>query len=233
MRLERFNRTALIDQRTLNDLDPVKVEQEAIKNTPGLLRASLKDAALYGGPVVQQCLSTLQLAGNRKYITVDVKTHMLMQGMIPAIPGWHTDGVPRQETGEPFGPLAPDLKRQEDFISPCYHLMYVGCDAPTVFVTDLDVSLNVPDGPDPELYAQVTKEMNNCLRVGAIKTAELPEGVWWTWDWWQLHSAQPSREAGWHCLIRVTESDYLPPLTDLRDIIRTQQQAYIQGEYGW
>lgn len=226
MRQERFNRSRI--ERT-----PAGMRwtgEPEIMATPGMLNASLQDAVMYGGDVVRDALSSCPLVGNRKHTIVDVKVHMLMEGMVPAIPGWHTDGVPRHESGSPSGPLLPDLSRQENRNSPVHHLLVAGCDAPTVFVENRDVLLDVPCEATSDLYAHVTKAMNS---RDDLTRMEIPMGEWWTWDWWELHSAQPSREKGWRVLIRVTESDFVKPKDDLRDVIRTHQQAYIQGEFGW
>ncbi|MFP8823477.1 hypothetical protein, partial [Enterobacter cloacae] len=72
-----------------------KPSQDDIKNTQGLWNASFDDAFRFGGDVTRAALQAINLRGDKKHIVVDVKTHMLMPGMIPAIPGWHTDGVPR------------------------------------------------------------------------------------------------------------------------------------------
>jgi hypothetical protein len=52
-------------------------------------------------------------------------------------------------------------------------------------------------------------------------------------DWWNIHRATPATTPGWRFLIRVTESDYLEPFTNLRDIMRTQQQVYVPENFGW
>ncbi len=225
-RTETFNRGHL--DRHSRSCDPIT--QDEIRSTPGLLNASLKDAVMYGGRAVQAALSSAPLLYARDNVIVDVKVHMLMPGMVPAIPGWHTDGVPRCESGSPSGPLAPDLRRQEGVLSPIYHLFYAGCDAPTVFLNERDVELDVPADPSADLYSRITKEVT---ARDTLERVELPDLSWWTWDWWELHSAQPSRDRGWRMLIRITESDFIEASSDLRDVIRMQQQAYVQDAFGW
>lgn len=229
----RFNRGHI----TTNPLG-WEVDEDAIPHAHGLLNASLDDALRYGGQTVQEALSGLRLVGNRNEVVVDVKVHMLKRGMNPAIPGWHTDGVPRgdAEQGDmsASGPEAPDLSRQEDQASPHYHLFYAGCDAPTVFLENRNVVL--PDHvcrPGRDLYANISKHMAaNEAKSNLVRT-ELPANEWWTWDWWELHTGQPARQDGWRILIRVTESDWVEPEANLHKVIRTQQQAYISGNFGW
>lgn len=48
-----------------------------------------------------------------------------------------------------------------------------------------------------------------------------------------LHRAKAAQVREWRFLIRVTEGDR-PPKADLRDVLRTQQQAYVPSEaFGW
>ncbi|MEC2506153.1 hypothetical protein P9X25_18565, partial [Bacillus cereus] len=75
-----------------------EIEQPSIdvlKNTPALWNASLDDALKYGGELTKAAIGAMNLRHDRKYIVVDTKVHMLMPGMCPAIPNWHSDGVPR------------------------------------------------------------------------------------------------------------------------------------------
>lgn len=87
----KFNRNKVIFG---NKID--KPSQDEIKNTQGLWNASFEDAIRFGGDLTRSALQAMNIRGDRKHIVVDVKTHMLMPGMIPAIPGWHTDGVDRK-----------------------------------------------------------------------------------------------------------------------------------------
>lgn len=227
------------------------IGKREIQHAVGMLNASIDDAIRYGGSAVRAALSGLRPVGGYKHLIVDVKMHMLKKGMNPAIPGWHTDGVPRGSWDlSPFGPEAPDLQRQEGQKSPTYHLLVAGCDAPTAFLERRNVE--IPDSaclPTPDLYARITDVLERKHRPPGVieflqgeraaqeadwgRRIEIPNNEWWTWDWWELHTGQPAREDGWRMLIRVTESDYVKPEPDLRKVIRTHQQAYISGSFGW
>jgi hypothetical protein len=52
-------------------------------------------------------------------------------------------------------------------------------------------------------------------------------------DWHDLHTGVIATHVEWRYLIRVTETDYLQPCSDLRRVIRTQQNVYIPTEFGW
>lgn len=202
---------------------------EEIKATPSLFNASVEDALVYGGDLTRAALSAMDLRGDRKHIIVDTKVHMLMPGMYPAIPGWHTDGAPR---GVSKGP--PDLRAQEVMISPRFHLLVTGQGCLTDFLGET-MGLIVPWEPTSELYKILSDQMNDLLKdpVAAPKVKRLKSCQVLEWDWWDLHTAIPAEKHEWRFLIRVTETDYRAPKTDLRDVLRSQQQVYVPESFGW
>ncbi|QYC52552.1 hypothetical protein [Salmonella phage SSBI34] len=207
-----------------------KPSQDDIKNTQGLWNASFDDAFRFGGDLTRAALQAMNLHGDRKHIVVDVKTHMLMPGMIPAIPGWHTDGVPR---GGKMSPAKgePNIHMQEQASSPRYHLLVVGGDCPTKFIHSRNLNLNVDV---PNLYTGISSQVAEMEQQGFIDAYDAPDGQVVEWDWWEIHTAQQARAPGWRYLIRVTETDYLEPQTDLRLVLRNQQQVYLPTEkFGW
>lgn len=209
-----------------------KPSQDDIKNTQGLWNASFDDAFRFGGDVTRAALQAMNLRGDKKHIVVDVKTHMLMPGMIPAIPGWHTDGVPRG--GKSLSPAsgAPHIHMQEGTESPRYHLLVVGGDCPTKFISSRNINLVTENLPN--LYAGISNQVCEMDNKGLLDTYDAPDGQVVEWDWWELHTAQQARAPGWRYLIRVTETDYLEPQKDLRLVLRNQQQVYLPTEkFGW
>lgn len=203
--------------------------QDDIKNTQGLWNASYDDAFRFGGDLTRAALQAIQLVGDRKHVVVDVKTHMLMPDMIPAIPGWHTDGVPRGGTMSPAkGPA--HIEMQEDAEPPRFHLLVVGGNCPTRFVKDRNIELDLWGN----LYEGISHQMSELESRGDIETYDAPNGQVVVWDWWEVHTAQRARKMGWRYLIRVTETDYLAPEKDLRLVLRNQQQVYLPTEkFGW
>lgn len=207
--------------------------QEEVKNTPGLFNASLEDAVRYGGDLTREALSALILKGDRKHIFVDTKISMLMPGMYPAIPGWHTDGVPRpKDKSKPsiWAQLAPYAK------SPHYHLLVTGEGCLTDFIT-VPVQLNIPHDIGSDLYSKIDRDINSALErkdvvlENNIKT--IPTCTMVEWDWWNLHRAVAAKLHEWRFLIRVTESDTRAPKSDLRQVIRRQEQVYVPESFGW
>lgn len=220
----KFNRNKVIFG---NKID--KPSQDEIKNTQGLWNASFEDAIRFGGDLTRSALQAMNIRGDRKHIVVDVKTHMLMPGMIPAIPGWHTDGVPRGGSMSPAKGEA-NIQMQEGAESPRYHLLVVGGDCPTSFLKNRQVSISIGQG---NLYEQVSHQVISGLDC-VLEAYDAPDAQVIEWDWWELHTAQPARAPGWRYLIRVTETDYLEPQKDLRQVLRNQQQVYLPSkEFGW
>lgn len=121
MALMKFNRSKVQYGRKIE-----QPSEELIRNTLALHNASLEDAIKYGGELTRAALDAMDLTFSKKYIVVDTKIHMLMPGMSPAIPGWHTDGVPRGSQLDPQFKGRPDIKAQETLDSPIFHLLVTG-----------------------------------------------------------------------------------------------------------
>jgi hypothetical protein len=208
------------------------VDYELIEATPNLRRSSLSNAVLFGGPVVRQALESAPLVGDHKYILVDTKVSMLMSGWWPAIPGWHTDGVPRGTDGDPMASGQPSLPRQvsrsKDGYRPRYHTLHVGNDCATEFLTQ-QLLMEIAHDEDEQMYSEMTRKVDGLLPTG-LNVLRAPEGRWMSWDWWNIHQATQATERGWRLLIRITESDS-PPAEE--DFIRTQNQVYVPREFGW
>ncbi|WP_131832876.1 MULTISPECIES: hypothetical protein [Mycobacteroides] len=205
-----------------------------IEGTPNLRRASLSNAVLFGGPFLRQLLQSAPIVGDHKHITVDTKVSMLMPGWWPAIPGWHTDGVPRysvtDKTVTPANWGMPSLPLQNDRslegYYPRYHTLHVGNDCPTVFIDGL-MHLPIEHDEDEQMYSEMTRRIDGCT---TLRKLIAQEAVWYSWDWWNIHQASQATERGWRLLIRITESDMAPVDSDF---IRPQNQVYVPKEFGW
>ena len=230
----KFNRGQVVFGNKINT-----PTQDEIKNTQGLWNASFEDAIRFGGELTRAALQAVNLRGDRKHIVVDVKTHMLMPGMMPAIPGWHTDGVPRGGSMSP-AKGEPDITMQKlpYAKAPHYHLLVTGGDCPTQFLSARDIDLLIPSEgkKNSQLYAYISSQIGKMIRWDThnLQPYDAPDAQFVEWDWWELHTAQPARAPGWRYLIRVTETDYLEPQKDLRLVLRNQQQVYLPSkEFGW
>lgn len=213
----------------VGDWTPQGTLQVAIEGTPNLSRASLQNALLFGGPVVKWLLECCPLVGDRPYTIVDTKVTLLLPGFIPAIPGWHTDGVPRGFWKDPYDSGIPSMSAQVEATEqgeyPRFHTVIVGNPCLTEFV-DVAVNLDLRHSEDTDLY----KEVSLLINEGNYPTRSQPLGQWISWSWWNIHRAIPATQRGWRLQMRVAEM-YRPPLDS--GFIRGQSQVYVPEEFGW
>lgn len=201
---------------------------EMVEATPNLRQASLSNAVLFGGPLVRDLLEQVPLGGKHSEVFVDTKVSMLMSGWYPAIPGWHTDGVPRPN-GRPS--LASQIGFSGGGVRNVYHSIIVGNPCLTEFQNTPDLTLDLTHGEDEGLYSEMDQYLSrDDNTLDTVTLSPLP-GYWVTWDWWQIHRAVAATQRGWRLLIRVTESDLQGPRHT--DFIRTQNQVYVPTHFGW
>ncbi len=225
----------LFNRNPLTILHERKIEQpsvEVLKNTPALWNASLDDAIKYGGELTRAALGAMNLQFDRKYIVVDTKVHMLMPDMCPAIPNWHSDGVPRGAQLLPEAKEPPNIFAQEEMTDSRFHLLVTGEHCLTEFL-DGPTLLDVPAEPDTGLYSMVNEQVRQLIKDDKRKVITAPSCTPIEFDWYDIHRGVESTGHEWRYLIRVTETDHMPPQTDLRKIIRTQQQVYVKKDFGW
>ncbi len=232
-----FNRNPIVTAGTIE-----QPSMDEVRNTPQLFNASLDDALKYGGDLTREAIGAMNLRLDKRHVIVDTKVHMLMPGFYPAIPGWHTDAAPRGPESNPLnsqGPNPPNLFLQEENSSPRFHLLVTGEGARTDFIAERDIDLLIPDEPDTSLYKRMTDYIKNCSY--SFAPAEYPKFTYitiptctvWEWNWWEVHTAVPATKNEWRFLIRVTETDYSEPESNLRNIIRTQSNVYVPESFGW
>lgn len=224
--------TVKFNRHVMTVIDPPIEEpsQDTIENTLNLRQCSIEDAMRYGGPITRAAIGAMHLRGDKKHIVVDTKVNFLLPGFVPAIPGWHTDGVPRGESLNPGGSGPPNLQAQIEgrITAPRYHLLVTGTHSQTRFMNK-PVNLTVEDGPN--LYESMSRAVNKIIDPLAFFDAPPCQVV--EWDWWNIHAAVPATGRGWRYLIRVTETDHIAPRTNPADFIRTQTQVYVPAEFGW
>jgi hypothetical protein len=208
-------------------------EASEIKNTFGLWNASLDDAVRYGGDITRQAIKAMNLRHDRKHIIVDTKVHMLMKGMCPAIPGWHTDGCGRDNNLNPNGSGKPDtLAHEKDLHPNRYHLLVTGAGCRTQFINKpLDIFL--PSAPSYEIYTMMSNQVQDRVSYFPEIVDTIPSCQVVEFDIWSIHTGVIATKNEWRYLIRVCESDYYHPQTDLRQVIRMQSQVYAPHNFSW
>lgn len=207
--------------------------QSEVKNTFGLWNASYDDAVRYGGEVTRAALQAMNLRHDRKNIIVDTKVHMLMPGWSPAIPGWHADGAPRSPNKDPNGLDPPDTFAQEgDERYNRYHILVTGFGCLTQYI-NCPMYVPLPSEPAYDVYSIMSKYVQKKVDENPAIVSSFASCVAYEFDWWNIHTGIIASRKEWRYLIRVCESDYYEPRTDLREVIRMQSQIYSPSDFGW
>lgn len=200
--------------------------QDLIKNTFGLYNASMEDAIKFGGDLTREALKAIKLKNNRKYVVVDTKIHMLMPGFMPAILGFHTDGVPRPQKDK------PDISLQEGKEENIYHLIVTGEGCLTEFI-NTPLNIDVLHNCTSDLYKGIDQHVRYLKPEENNLIFTAPTCQVLTWNWWDIHRAVIAKKHEWRFLIRVAETNTQQPLMNLREVLRTQQQVYLPETFGW
>ena len=228
VKLYRFNQKPVVIGKRI-----VEPSQDVIKNTQALWNASLEDALRYGGDLTKSALGAMNLKFDKKHIIIDTKVHMLMPGFYPAIPGWHTDGVPRGKERHPQAKAAPNIFAQDHMSDTRFHLLVTGEGCLTDFLYTKDVWLDVPNEPDTKLYKMIDDQVKSLLEQNELSKFSVPSCTAVEFDWNEIHTGVAASKHEWRFLIRVTETDHQEPCRDLRKVLKTQQQVYVEQNFGW
>lgn len=178
-----------MDKRTANE----------IEDEPMLFRADLDFALANGGPITQEFLKQVTKIWGNENLIIDSRSHMLMRGWYPCIPGWHHDDVARS------GPSG-----QPDYDNMPYESKHIASvidasDKPTGSLTQfwrgtIDLGWPVPD--DVNVY-QYWDEILSSKKD--IKPERIPSRAIVLFDWQTFHRGTPARWPGWRFFIRCTK----------------------------
>jgi hypothetical protein len=193
--------------------------QEAVKNEPMFWRASASFASQRGGPITKAFLEAIDPPEDA---IIDTRSHMLMKGWFPCIPGWHHDDVPRTR-----------IDGQPNYEKPDYEAKHVmalinGEICPTEFAIGNCKMPQVPLGGT--IYKQWHPEIENLIRTSRLKLIHAPSNrlVWF--DWQSFHQGNRATASGWRWFGRATFGTDLKPMNE----IRNQVQVYLEFPMeGW
>lgn len=222
--------------RVLQCMPPRSVQE--LKADPMLFAADFDFARTHAGLGTHHFISALPPSWQTDpSLIIDSRTHMLMPGWWPCIPGWHTDDVPRPPSY---------FNGQPDIFDPGYrseHIMvvYEAADAPTGSLTEFLLG----DFDIPRAY--VESEMANGIALYKVADdiieARRVEGFYdpksFTYvqpntavrfDWQSWHRGMPATRTGWRMFIRATIKSPRPHFNELRK----QTQVYLADPtLGW
>lgn len=213
-------------------LSQLKATAEQIESEPMLFHADWRFADKHGGPLTRRFLSgilTHLIGGSERYVSIDSRSHMLMPGWFPAIPGWHHDSVERSPLhGQPLydseGPLGLHSEH--------YMMVIDATDQPTGAMTEFIADkVSVPNPYNQSslpVYGLWDNYINTFLPHATKFTVD--SGLLYFFDNTQFHRAMPAVNNGWRWFIRATVS--LKPAHDSK--IRRNANVYLpEPGRGW
>jgi hypothetical protein len=198
---------------------------EMVKNEPMLWRTTVANAKnSLGGPLTKAFIEALpdEWRADPNRTIIDSRSHMLMKGWYPAIPGFHHDDVVRSlSTGQP------------NYVNPAYRpdhvMMLVNADVcPTEFaVGTMDFEIPPPEAKTYQVWHPLVTE---AVKDGRLKSVSTPDRTLIFFDDRTWHQAIPAQKRGWRWFIRATRNTQLLP----RNEVRKQVQVYLENPMeGW
>jgi len=175
-------------------------------------------------------MSLYRAANPGAHRVIDTRSHMLMPGQYPAIPGWHCDAYPRGQhsSGQ------PDLWSGNP---KCFHYVVTISDqrdgvSNTTFLEASEVALLVR--PE-EVWGSVHEDLERRLREPSAadprygrKTWAVPDGHLLRFNQESLHRATKTHTKGWRWFFRLSMYHSAP-----MNQIRRQVQVYTTEGGGW
>jgi len=194
--------------------------EENVKNEPMIFSGDYDFAREHGGPITQAFLDYV----HDRACLIDSRTHMLMPGWYPCIPGWHLDDVPRTR---------PD--GQPDHLHPAYEaynvMAIVGDASVTEFITG-ELALEDVGFNEGAVYGKWNAEINKRLadKDSTIALQKVPESTVIHMPFGAFHRGSPATKSGWRFFIRANFNT----ARQAKNEIRNQVQVYMPvPEAGW
>lgn len=209
---------------------PVKWSQDDIKNEPMFFKSHISFVRENCGPVTRSFLDSAPPGWDD--CIIDSRSHMLMNGWYPAIPGFHHDDVPRPPIpgGQHFL-TAP----QPDYDTTRYYSEHIvgllnAEVCPTQFAVGKCVMPEIAEGG--LIYREWHKEVIRLLGSGELESVMAASGKMYQFNWQTFHQCTKAVGSGWRWFIRLTRnSDTVKsPMNE----IRKQVQVYLEFPMeGW
>lgn len=197
--------------------------QKEIKNEPMFFNCDLDFAWKHGGPITRNFLTKLSENKIPSNTVFDSRSHMLMKGWFPAIPGYHHDDVPRNT-----------VNGQPNYIDPEYkanHAMALinGGICPTEFAIG-KIELEIPE--NEIIYKKWHQDIEACLNDDSMQSEFAESNRIIYFDWQTFHQATRAIADGWRWFGRASwNTDRSKKITNE---IRNQVQVYLEHPMeGW
>lgn len=204
-------------------IHPVVARNVIVEETL-LYSASLSFAASYGGPLTKAALGVLEKQGvlgmdvppGFQWV-IDTRTHMLMPGQFPAIPGWHCDGVPREGYES-----QPNVHKLNEDV---YHaVVHVSTDEQGVSDTEFINSAVSVVVNSERVWKSVHGGVSAIKELGITRPGD---GQVILFNMPTIHRATPAERRGWRWWMRASMY-YNKPINQ----IRRHVQVYTVSEGG-
>ncbi len=195
---------------------------EEIKNEPMFFNCSMDFAYDSAGSITKEFMDSLPEEWKQNAV-IDTRSHMLMKGWYPCIPGWHHDDVPRSTANG-----------QPNYVNPEYrseHLMgLVNAEvAPTEFALGY-INLDIPKD---NIYKVWHPQVEQCIRESTgLTLLKSNSGFLYQFDDRAFHQGVKAAKNGWRWFARVSrKTDRVKNVTNE---IRKQVQVYLEYPMeGW
>lgn len=203
---------------------------DTINKEPMFYKSHISFVRENAGPITKAFLDRLPDGWDDSII--DSRTHMLMNGWFPAIPGFHHDDVPRPPVPEGQHFLTAP---QPDYDTPAYHsehlLGLINAEiCPTEFAVGRCTMPAIPDGH--LIYREWHKEVVRLLEVGELKRKLAPSGKMLFFNCHTFHQGTKAIGSGWRWFIRLTRNSHT--VRNPKNEIRKQVQVYMEFPMeGW
>ncbi len=196
-----------------------------LRNLPQLYRADAEFSRSFNNHAINLILKNLPTHPEFKYVSIDSRTHMLMRGMYPCIPGWHCDDFYRASKDS-----QPNLESVLEEAPATHYMLILGENSRTEFLKK-DVELPSPR----ELLEQFGDKKPFYLSYDEIIDQINPETVLvepknlYSFGPLCFHRGKPATENGWRFFMRATFSNHREPKNE----VRYQTQVYTMGRVSW
>lgn len=170
---------------------------------------------------------------NKDFWSIDSRVHMLMEGMIPCIPGWHHDDVQRSGTDN-----------QPDYNHPlrCEHAVFIiGSDVSATEFAVGNANFKSWNGQG-SMYGQWTDEVDAHVKNKVLDVVKAPEGQWVYFDDRTWHRGVECKvkfghrlfiRIGMHYMMVDGKRVYVQPPSRANEIRRNAQVYMKTPAQGW
>lgn len=183
-----------------------------IENEPILFQCSFEFAMEYGGVITKEFLQRMP---ETKNVIIDTRSHMLMKTWCPAIPGYHTDHVPRSLPN-----AQPDLTQTAH---QTHYMAVIGDSVSSPEFVTQPITLQI-DETKP-IYRQCNEQIN---ALNPDRMFVMDNNIW-KFSSTDFHRATPAIKDGWRFFVRSSYHTGIDP----KNKIRKQVQVYMDFNRSW